>query len=225
MKVLIVEDEVPMADLLRRGLTDEGWAVDTAHDGDVAREMVAIYDYDAIVLDVMIPGGTGFDLCHEWRRAGISTPILFLTARDEIGDRVRGLDSGGDDYLTKPFAFEELLARLRAHIRRQWRCVPAATIEIADLSIDPAAHRVFRRGQEVPLTAREFQVLLHMATHPGCVVSRTQLWEHVWESGGEPDSNVVDVYIRSLRDKIGRDPDLIETVRGAGYRMGRGVAE
>ena len=214
MKLLIVEDEVPTAAYLRRGLSEEGFVIDVATDAVQAEQRVGVYQYDAILLDVMLPGGDGFSLCKTWREAGVSTPILFLTARDEIRDRVQGLNLGGDDYLVKPFAFEELLARVRALLRRPG-AAGTATFEFGDLSIDTVRRRVSRGGQIVPLTAREYQLLEYFAHHAGRVVTRTALWEHVWDSDMEPDSNVVDVYVRYLRNKIGRDK--IETVRGMGY--------
>lgn len=217
MKLLVVEDEPTAGAFLQRGLREEGFAVDLAATADEANDCVAIYDYDAILLDVMIPGGNGFDLCRAWRSQGLSTPILFLTAREDISDRVRGLDTGGDDYLTKPFAFEELLARARALVRRGASGSSSTVLNFDPLRIDLAAKRVSRDGTEINLTAREFQLLEYFALHAGKLVTRTQLWEHVWETGSEPDSNVVDVYIRYLRDKLGRDPDFIRTQRGSGY--------
>jgi DNA-binding response OmpR family regulator len=217
MKLLVVEDEAPTISYLRRGLSEEGFAVDVAMDVDEARSSTAIFDYDAILLDVMLPGGSGFDLCKEWRNQGVTTPIIFLTARDEVTDRVHGLDLGGDDYLVKPFAFEELLARVRALLRRGHSLPAGATFQLYDMVMDGSRRRVTRGGRIVPLTAREYQRLEYMAHHVGQVVTRTALWEHVWESGTEPDSNVVEVYVRYLRNKLGRGPDLIETVRGVGY--------
>lgn len=215
MKLLVVEDEVPTAAYLRRGLSEEGFAVDVATDVEQAQKSVGVYQYDAILLDVMLPGGDGFALCKRWRDEGITTPILFLTARDDISDRVQGLDLGGDDYLVKPFAFEELLARVRALLRRYTATAGTAILEFGDLAINTARRRVTRGGQVVPLTAREYQLLEYFAYHAGRVVTRTALWEHVWDSDMEPDSNVVDVYVRYLRNKIGRE--TIETVRGMGY--------
>jgi DNA-binding response OmpR family regulator len=214
MKLLVVEDEAPTAAYLRRGLSEEGFTIDVCTDAAQADAAVGVYPYDAILLDVMLPGGDGFSLCAKWRGEGITTPVLFLTARDEVSDRVHGLNLGGDDYLVKPFAFEELLARVRALLRRQ---APAGTaiFECRDLCIDTARRRVTRGGKVVPLTAREYQLLEYFAYNAGRVVTRTALWEHVWESDMEPDSNVVDVYVRYLRNKIGRD--IIETVRGMGY--------
>lgn len=221
MKLLVVEDEVLAAAYLRRGLSEEGFALDVAMTGEEASAAVDIYVYDVILLDVMLPGTDGFTLCRRWRAAGVTTPILFLTARDDITDRVQGLDLGADDYLVKPYAFEELLARIRVLLRRGPSVVGTAVIEIADLVLDTAQRRVTRCGNVVPLTAREYQLLEYMAHHAGEVVTRTALWEHVWESGMEPDSNVVDVYVRYLRNKLGRDRDVIETVRGMGYILRR----
>lgn len=221
MKLLVVEDEASAAAYLRRGLSEEGFALDVAMTGEEASAAVDIYAYDVILLDVMLPGTDGFTLCRRWRAAGVTTPILFLTARDDITDRVQGLDLGADDYLVKPYAFEELLARIRVLLRRGPLVVGTAVIEIADLVLDTAQRRVSRCGSVVPLTAREYQLLEYMAHHAGEVVTRTALWEHVWESGMEPDSNVVDVYVRYLRNKLGRDRDVIETVRGMGYILRR----
>ena len=219
MKLLIVEDEAPTAAYLRRGLSEEGFAVDVAIDVAGAQKLVGVYPYDAILLDVMLPGGDGFSLCEKWRGDGLTTPILFLTARDDIRDRVQGLNLGGDDYLIKPFAFEELLARVRALLRRHTSAAGTAIFGFGELSVDTARRRVTRGGQVVPLTAREYQLLEYFAYHAGRVVTRTALWEHVWDSDLEPDSNVVDVYVRYLRQKIGRE--TIETVRGMGYVLPR----
>jgi DNA-binding response OmpR family regulator len=219
MKLLVVEDEGITALFLRRGLSEEGFAVDVVSDGESANEAVGVSDYDLILLDVMLPSEDGFSLCQRWRAEGLTTPILFLTARDEIGDRVQGLNLGGDDYLVKPFSFDELLARVRALLRRGRRELQTPDIQIGDLVIDTNRRRVARNGSIVPLTSREYQMLEYLARHAGKIVTRTDLWEHVWETGSEPDSNVVDVYVRYLRNKLGRSPDLIETVRGAGYLL------
>lgn len=215
MKLLVVEDEKPMATYLHRGLAEEGFAVDLAATADAANDAIAVYEYDAILLDVMLPGANGFELCRQWRSQGLATPILFVTARDEVASRVRGLEIGGDDYLIKPFSFDELLARVRALVRRSQGRPAVSEMRFGDILIDAHRRRVVRNGHSVPLTAREYQLLEHLARNAGTLVTRTSLWEHVWESGSEPDSNVIDVYIRYLRNKLGRD--LIETVRGAGY--------
>jgi DNA-binding response OmpR family regulator len=219
MKLLVVEDEGLTALFLQRGLSEEGFAVDVVSDGESANEAVSVSDYDAILLDVMLPGEDGFSLCRRWRAGGLTSPVLFLTARDEIADRVQGLNLGADDYLVKPFSFEELLARVRAVLRRRHHELQPAEIRVADLVIDTNRRRVTRNGAIIPLTSREYQILEHLARHAGKIVTRTELWEHVWESGSEPDSNVVEVYVRYLRNKLGRCPDLIETVRGAGYLL------
>lgn len=217
MKILVVEDEGPTAAFLRRGLFEEGYAVDVATGGRMADENVQVNDYDLILLDVMLPEMNGFTLCKKWRDEGVTTPILFLTARDEVSDRVKGLNLGGDDYLRKPFAFAELLARVKALLRRSPSSPGPAVLRVGDLQIHTLRRQVTRRGEEIVLTTREYQLLEHLARAGGGVVSRTFLWEHVWESQSEPDSNVIDVYVRYLRNKLGRDPDLIRTVRGGGY--------
>jgi two-component system copper resistance phosphate regulon response regulator CusR len=219
VKVLIVEDERPTAEFLRRGLSEEGFAVDGVADAESADKAVRVYEYDVIVLDVMLPGDDGFSLCQRWRSAGVKTPILFLTARDDVADRVRGLERGGDDYLVKPFAFAELLARVRALLRRGQTPAAPAELRVADLVLDTNRRRVTRRGQLIGLTTREYQLLEYLVHHAGKVVTRTALWEHVWDSHSVPDSNVVDVYVRYLRNKLGRNPDLIKTIRGGGYLL------
>lgn len=216
MKILIVEDEVRTADFLRAGLTEEGFAVDVARDSDQAQAAINLNDYDVILLDVMLPGENGFALCRKWRAVGLTTPIIFLTARDEIEDRVQGLNLGADDYLVKPFSFDELVARIRANLRRShFHATPE--IHIGNLVVDTNRKRAVVSGKPVPLTAREYQLLEYLASHRGIVISRAKLWEHVWESVWEPDSNVVDVYIRYLRNKLGAH--RISTVRGMGYVM------
>ncbi|MFN8644158.1 MAG: response regulator transcription factor [Candidatus Binatia bacterium] len=216
MRVLVVEDEAATAAFLRRGLVEEGYAVDVARDAAGADAAMVAQEYDIVLLDVMLPGADGFTLCKRWREAGHAMPILFLTARDEVRDRVRGLNLGGDDYLAKPFAFAELLARLQALLRRGAGAT-RATLRVGDLVVDAARRQARRAGVEIPLTAREYRLLEYLAKNAGRVVSRTDLWEHVWESQAEPESNVVDVYVRYLRNKLGRSPDLIKTVRGGGY--------
>lgn len=222
MKLLVVEDEPATVSFLQRGLQEEGYAVDVARDAAAAETAIAATDYDLVLLDVMLPGCDGFTLCKRWRERGHTMPILFLTARDEVRDRVRGLTIGGDDYLAKPFAFAELVARVQALLRRG--ASPRATVRVGDLVIDAARRQARRGGTEIPLTAREFRLLEYLARHAGRVVSRADLWEHVWESQSEPESNVVDVYVRYLRNKLGRSPDLITTVRGGGYLLEAGAA-
>jgi two-component system, OmpR family, response regulator len=220
MRVLIVEDEVKMAALIRRGIREEGMAADVAVRGEDALWMAGSTDYDAIVLDVMLPGIDGFETCRRLRTDGVWSPILMLTARDSVEDRVSGLDGGADDYLTKPFSFGELLARLRALARRGPVERPVL-LEVGDLKLDPATRQVWRGDDEISLSAKEFSLLEVFMRRPGEVLSRFQLLEHGWDYDYENRSNVVDVYVRYLREKVDRpfDRDSIETVRGAGYRM------
>jgi two-component system, OmpR family, response regulator len=222
MRVLVVEDEVKMAALLRRGLVEEGLSADVARSGEDALWMAAATEYDAIVLDVMLPGTDGFEVCRRLREAGRWAPVLMLTARDAVEDRVQGLDAGADDYLTKPFSFAELLARLRALARRPPLERPAI-VEVGDLRLDPATRQVWRDGAEIELSAKEFALLETFMRRPGEVLSRYQLLEHCWDYGYENRSNVVDVYVRYLREKIDRPfgRSSLETVRGAGYRLRR----
>jgi two-component system OmpR family response regulator len=216
--VLVLEDEVKMARAIRRGMEQEGYAVDTALDGDEGLHLATENDYDAVVLDVMLPGIDGFEVCRRLRAGGRWAPVLMLTARDAVADRIEGLDVGADDYLVKPFAFGELLARVRALIRRGAAERPAV-LRVGDLALDPAAHSVTRAGRQVELSAREFALLEFLMRHPGEVVSRTAILDHVWDYDYDGLSNVVDVYVGYLRRKLehpfGRT--LIGTVRGVGY--------
>ena len=216
MRVLIVEDDLRMASLVRRGLTGEGLAADVAASGEDALGLAQAHPYDAIVLDVMLPGLDGFETCRRLRGSGVWTPVLMLTARDAVEDRVAGLDSGADDYLVKPFAFAELLARLRALARRGEGERPAV-LAVGDLRLDPATRGVRRGETPIVLSTKEFALLEIFMRRPGQVLSRLELLEHAWDFAYENRSNVVDVYIRRLRRKIG--PDAVETVRGAGYRL------
>jgi two-component system, OmpR family, response regulator len=220
MRVLIVEDEVKMAGLLRRGLREDGMAADVAANGEDALWMAGATDYDAIVLDVMLPGLDGFEVCRRLRDDGVRAPVLMLTARDAVDDRVRGLDTGADDYLTKPFSFAELGARLRALTRRGPVERPPV-LEAGDLRLDPATRRAVRGDVAIALSAREFALLETLMRHPGQVLDRLQLLDHVWDGEYENRSNVIDVYIRYLREKVDRPFGVksIETVRGAGYRL------
>jgi two-component system, OmpR family, response regulator len=216
MRVLVVEDEPKMAALVRRGLVEEGHAADVAVQGEDALWLAEAHPYDAIILDVMLPGLSGFETCRRLRTAGVWTPVLMLTARDAVDDRVAGLDAGADDYLTKPFSLAELLARLRALVRRGEIERPTALV-VGDLRLDPASRRVWRGKAEVELSPKEFALLEAFMRRPGQVLSRLQLLEHAWDFAYENRSNVVDVYVRYLRQKLGRE--LFETVRGAGYRL------
>ena len=220
MRILVVEDELKMASLLRRGLAEEGHAVDVARTGDDALWMAGAAEYDAIVLDLMLPGVDGIEVCRRVRESGVWAPVLMLTARDGVADRVAGLDAGADDYLAKPFSFAELLARLRALVRRGGVERPSV-LEVGELRLDPATRQVWRGPTEIKLSAKEFALLETFMRRPGQVLSRYQLLEHAWDYGYENRSNVVDVYVRYLRDKVDRPfgRDSLETVRGAGYRL------
>ena len=220
MRVLVVEDEKKLGELLRRGLGEEGYAADLADRGEEALWMAQAVTYDAIVLDVMLPGVDGFEVCRRLRGNGVWAPVLILTARDAVEDRVSGLDVGADDYLTKPFAFEELLARLRALTRRAPTERPPV-LKTGDLVLDPAAHRAWRGDQELDLSAKEFALLELFMRRPGVTLSRTQLLDGAWDFAFESRSNVVDVYVRYLREKIDRPfgHHSIETIRGVGYRL------
>jgi two-component system, OmpR family, response regulator len=216
VRVLVVEDEVKLASLLRQGLRRQGMGVDVARRGDEAVMRATATNYDVILLDVMLPGHDGFEVCRRLREQEVWSPTLMLTALDDVEDRVRGLDSGADDYLAKPFSFDELLARMRALTRRGAPARPTL-LTAGDLRLDPAARRVWRADDELSLTAREFGLLEMFMRRPGEVLSRFELLEHVWDESYENRSNVIEVYVGYLRDKLGRD--AIETVRGAGYRL------
>jgi two-component system OmpR family response regulator len=220
MRLLLVEDDVKLAAALQRGLQREGYAVDLSRTGDEALVQADVYDYDVVVLDVMLPGRDGFSVCRALRQKEHWSPVLMLTARDDVSDRIRGLDAGADDYLVKPFDFGELLARLRALIRRGPSERPSV-LEVGDLRVDPATRVVTRGGEEVELTAREFGVLEFLARHAGEVVSRTRLLEHVWDEHYGGSTNVVDVYVGYLRKKLENPsgPRLIRTVRGVGFML------
>ena len=223
MRVLVVEDERKLGELLRRGLGEEGYAADLADRGEEALWMAQAVPYDAIVLDVMLPGADGFEICRRMRGSGVWAPVLMLTARDAVDDRVNGLDAGADDYLTKPFAFEELLARLRALTRRAPVERPPV-LQVGDLRLDPAAHRAWRGDQELDLSAKEFALLELFIRRPGVTLTRTQLLDGAWDFAFESRSNVVDVYVRYLREKIDRPfgQHSLETIRGVGYRLRAG---
>jgi two-component system OmpR family response regulator len=225
VRVLVVEDDPKMADMLRRALGREGYSVDMAADGDEALWATTEHPYDAVVLDAMIPGPDGFEVCRRLRDAGRWVPVLMLTARDRVEDRVRGLDAGADDYLTKPFALTELFARVRALVRRQPAERPT-TLAAGDLELDPAAHEVRRAGALLDLTPKAFAVLEYLMRHADRVVSRSELLDHVWDEAFEGGSNVVDAYVKRVRDAVDHvdQPSIIETVRGAGYRLRTGTS-
>jgi two-component system OmpR family response regulator len=220
MRVLVVEDEVKMASLIRRGLRGDGMSADVAIRGEDALWMAGATHYDAIVLDVMLPGIDGFEVCRRLRADGVWAPVLMLTARDAIEDRVRGLDTGADDYLAKPFSFAELSARLRA-LSRRGPIEQPTVLQVGELRLDPASKRVRRGEADISLSAKEHALLEAFMRRPGQVLDRFQLLEHAWDYEYENRSNVVDVYVRYLREKIDRPfgVDSIETVRGAGYRL------
>ena len=221
MRLLIVEDDPELASILADGLADHHYEVVVAADVPAARERAVLGTYDVMILDVLLPGGSGFDLCAQIRSRGIATPILMLTARDAIDDRVRGLEAGADDYLTKPFAFRELLARVRALARRQPALAPQR-IRVADLDVDLETRQVQRGRRPITLTAKEFALLEFFTRHEGKVVDRAAIAAHVWDDNHDPFTNVLEVLVRRLRRKIDDDfePKLIHTIRGAGYRFG-----
>ena len=221
MRVLLVEDDPELASVLETGLEEQGFHVGRESTAGGARTRAVLGTFDVIILDVMLPGGSGFDLCRQLRERGLLTPVLMLTARDTIDDRVRGLDAGADDYLTKPFAFRELVARLHALLRRQPSLVPEV-VRVADLEVDLRGHRVRRANQELELTAKEFALLEFLVRHRGQVVDRAAISAHVWDENHDPFTNVLEVLVRRLRRKIdeGFEPKLIQTLRGAGYRLG-----
>ena len=220
MRLLVVDDDAKLLRAVGRGLRAEGYAVDVVGDGEAALMQAAVWDYDAIVLDVMLPRRDGFEVCRTLRERGCWAPVLMLTARGQVSDRIEGLDLGADDYLAKPFDFGELLARLRALTRRAPPERPSR-LEVGDLVVDPATHEVRRLGEPVELTAREFSVLEFLARHPGEVLSRAKLLEHVWDENYLGSTNIVDQYVGALRRKLEQpfDRPLIRTVRGVGFRL------
>jgi DNA-binding response OmpR family regulator len=221
VRLLIVEDDPELASILADGLADHHYEVVVAADVPAARDRAVLGTYDVMILDVLLPGGSGFDLCAQIRSRGIATPILMLTARDAIDDRVRGLEAGADDYLTKPFAFRELLARVRALSRRQPALAPQR-VRVADLDVDLETREVQRGRRSITLTAKEFALLEFFTRHEGKVVDRAAIAAHVWDDNHDPFTNVLEVLVRRLRRKIDDDfePKLIHTIRGAGYRFG-----
>jgi two-component system copper resistance phosphate regulon response regulator CusR len=221
MRVFLVEDDKRIANFVAKGLRENSYAVDVATDGKDAAYQASVSDYDVIVLDVMLPGKDGFEICRELRKQNNNTPVLMLTAKDAVEDKIAGLDTGADDYLTKPFEFGELLARLRALMRRK-DIVRASKIVIEDLEIDTISQRVKRGGNEISLTAKEYALLEYLAREKGKVVGRAEIAEHVWDENFDAFSNLIDVYVKRLRSKMdeGFDTQLIQTRRGAGYVLG-----
>ncbi len=220
MRVLIVEDEAHLANLIARVLQRERYEVDVTYDGEAGLARALGGRYDAIVLDRMLPGVDGLEVCRRMRAAGVHTPVLLLSARRELDERVQGLDAGADDYLGKPFAFTELLARIRALTRRGDRPVLPAVLRVGDLTLDPRAHRVERAGREIALSQREFALLEYLMRNAGQVLTREQIRERIWGPAAEPESNIVDLYIHYLRKKLDDRPEsLIRTVRGVGYML------
>lgn len=218
MRILVVEDEKKVASFLKKGLEEEYYAVDCAYDGEEALFMAGVNDYDLMLLDIMLPKIDGLEVLKGVRQKGLTIPVLMLTAKDSVEDVVRGLDAGGDDYLTKPFAFVELLARVRALLRRKER-EPGGELKMADLVLDPVTHMVRRGEQEIDLTAKEYALLEYLMRHPNRVVTRTMISEHVWDYHFDPMTNVIDVYVNHLRKKVDLDSSrrLIHTIRGVGY--------
>ena len=226
MRILLVEDNRRLSNSLLQSLVEDGYAVDPAYDGLEGEEMAQVYPYDAIILDIMLPKKNGLEVCRELRNQRVNVPIIMLTARDTVEDRVSGLDSGADDYLVKPFAMEELRARLRALLRRK-SDDKSGLLKVGDLMLDPATHAVERAGQAVELTAKEFSLLEYLMRNANRVVTRSMVENHIWSYDFQASSNVVDVYVRRLRRKLD-DPfeeKLIETVRGVGYRLRRPAEE
>jgi heavy metal response regulator len=219
MRILVIEDERKIASFIKRGLREEGYTVDTAFDGEEGYRLTAENEYDLIILDVMLPKRDGLTLCRQLRQDGMSMPVLMLTAKDSVQDKVNGLDSGADDYLTKPFAFEELLARIRALLRKGVRYV--TRLQAGDLVLDVASHTAMRNGKAIVLTMKEYSLLEYLVRNAGTVVTRTMIAEHVWEIDFDTSTNIIDVYINYLRNKVdsGYDKKLIQTVRGRGYMI------
>jgi DNA-binding response OmpR family regulator len=218
MRLLVIEDEQRLAAGLQKGLEAEGFAVDVVHNGTDGIWMARENPFDAIILDVMLPGANGYQVCRTLRNEGNWTPILMLTAKDGVWDEVEGLDTGADDYLTKPFSYAVLIARLRALHRRGARARPTV-LEVGDLLLDPATRRVRLRGEQIELTRREFAILEYLLRHPDEVMSKREILDHVWDFDFDGDPNIVEVYVRRLRTKLHQDQPVIETVRGVGYRL------
>ena len=221
MRILILEDDARIADFVSNGLKQAGYAVDVLGDGEVGLHYGLNNVYDAAVIDIMLPGCDGLSVIDQWRRARIATPVIILSAKQSVDDRIRGLQAGGDDYLTKPFAFSELLARVQALIRRSTLAAEPTLLNFSNLSLNLLTREVTRNGKKIELHAREFSLLEYMLRNPGRVLSKTMILEHVWDYAFDPKTNVVDVLVCRLRNKIDRDfdPKLIHTLRGFGYAL------
>ncbi len=220
MRILVIEDDQKVAGFIQKGLIEESYAVDVCHDGADGAFWATANEYDVILLDIMLPKKDGITVCKELRAQGMAAPILMLTARDSVDDKIRGLDAGADDYLAKPFSFGELLARIRSLMRRS-QTQKTAMLTLADLEMNPAARRVTRAGKAISLTTKEYALLEYFMRHPGEVLSETRIVEHVWDMNYDPATNIVNVYIHHLRSKIDKDfePKLLHTIRGAGYML------
>jgi heavy metal response regulator len=220
MRILLVEDEKKIASFIERGLIEQHYSVDVAYDGNEGLYLAEVNPYDLVVLDIMLPGKDGFTVCQELRKQKNDVPILMLTARDDVRDKIFGLDSGADDYLTKPFAFGEFLARIRVLLRRQ-RTNQSSTLQVADLELDQLTHEVARDGQKIELTSTEYALLEYLMIHAGQVVTRTMISEHVWDQDFDSYSNVINVYVNYVRKKVdtGFPSKLIHSVRGRGYMI------
>ncbi|MCP4216010.1 MAG: response regulator transcription factor [bacterium] len=220
MRIILIEDDKKIAAFVKKGLEEEHYAIDVANDGEEGAYQATTNDYDLIILDIMLPGKDGIEICREIRSKKICTPILMLTAKTAIRDKVKGLDTGADDYLTKPFAFEELLARIRSLLRRK-QTYKSAVLEVADLVMDPASHTVTRAGKRISLSGKEYGLLEYLMRNAGRVLTDTKIIEHVWDMNYAPESNIVKVYIHYLREKIdkGFDKKLIKTIRSLGYTI------
>jgi DNA-binding response OmpR family regulator len=220
MRILVIEDETKLADIIRRGLEEAGYAVDVSNDGEEGEYLAQTFPYDLIVLDIILPKKDGFEVCIGLRQKNISTRILMLTCKDTVGDRVKGLDAGADDYVIKPFAFDELLARLRALLRRNI-AAGSPQLQAGELSMDTLTREVKRAQKNIELTGKEYSILEYFMRNPNAVITRRMLEEHVWDMSLETESNLIDVFIRRIRQKIDGESEnsLIETVRGVGYRL------
>lgn len=220
MRILIVDDDRRLVGIIRRGMLEEGYAADVAYDGEEGEYLAEVNPYDLIILDIMMPRKDGVQVCQNLRARGINTPILMLTAKDAVEDRVRGLDAGADDYLVKPFAFNELAARIRALLRREAK-TKSPELRVGDLVLNTVTRQLCRGDREIELTTKEYAILEYFMRHPNAVITRTMIEEHAWDYDFDSFSNLVDVYIRRIRRKIDNDGEesLIQTVRGAGYRL------